>query len=136
MDVRFCEGRNHRREARVRAAGSARVRRARSSEARLRRIFFLLDKDLHGCRQSGVRRDKPACCRGCKSPTGKENSDSILASSLAGGSVSCPLKRRPEVPVGRAIELRKADGSGCRLLSEMEEGNTAATSARVAVGPA
>jgi len=87
-------------------------------------------------RQLGVRRDKPACCRGCKSPTGKENSDSILASSLAGGSVSCPLKRRPEVPVGRAIELRKADGSGCRLLSEMEEGNTAATSARVAVGPA
>jgi len=87
-------------------------------------------------RQSGVRRDKPACCRGCKSPTGKENSDSILASSLAGDSVSCPLKRRPEVPVGRAIELRKADGSGCRLLSEMEEGNTAATSARVAVGPA
>ena len=85
--------------------------------------------------QTGVRRDKPACCRGCKSPTGKENSDSILASSLAGGSVSCPLKRRPEVPVGRAIELRKADGSGCRLLSEMEEGNTAATSARVAVGP-
>jgi hypothetical protein len=24
------------------------------------------------CRQSGERRDKPACCRGCKSPTGKE----------------------------------------------------------------
>jgi hypothetical protein len=44
MDVRFCEGRNHRREARVRAAGSARVRRARSSEARLRRIFFSLTK--------------------------------------------------------------------------------------------
>jgi len=29
--------------------------------------------------------------------------------------------------VGRAIELRKADGSGCRLPSEMEEGNTVAT---------
>jgi len=80
-----------------------------------------------GRRQLGVRRDKPACCRGWKSPTGKENSDSILASSLAGDCVSCPLKRRPEVPVGRAIELRKADGSGRRLLSEMEEGNTAAT---------
>ncbi len=59
--------------------------------------------------------------------TGKENSDSILASSLAGGTVRCLVKRRPEVPVGGAIELRKADGSGCRLLSEMEEGNTAAT---------
>src|SRR6266436_5421458 len=44
MDVRFREGRNHRREARVRAAGSARVRRARFSEARLRRIFFSLTK--------------------------------------------------------------------------------------------
>src|ERR1700740_3529995 len=44
MDGRFCEGRNHRREARVRAADSARVRRARSSEARLRRIFFSLTK--------------------------------------------------------------------------------------------
>src|SRR5256885_2676969 len=60
MDVRFCEGRNHRREAHVRAAGSARVRGARSSEARLRRIFFSLtktymdiDKDLHGHRQTG-----------------------------------------------------------------------------------
>src|SRR5215467_4146140 len=78
-------------------------------------------------RPTGVRRDKPACCRGCKSPTGKENSDSILASSLAGEIARPCLKRRPEVPVGRAIELRKADGSGCRLLSEMEEGNTAAT---------
>src|SRR5215472_7954080 len=78
-------------------------------------------------RQTGVRRDKPACCRGCKSPTGKENSDSILASSLAGDTARCLVKRRPEVPVGRAIELRKADGSGCRLFSEMEEGNTAAT---------
>ena len=59
--------------------------------------------------------------------TGKENSDSILASSLAGEIARPRLKRRPEVPVGRAIELRKADGSGCRLLSEVEEGNTAAT---------
>jgi len=76
---------------------------------------------------SECARDKPACCRGCKSPTGKENSDSILASSLAGYIARCLLKRRPEVPVGRALELRKADGSGCRLPSEMEEGNTAAT---------
>src|SRR5229473_2163976 len=44
MDVRFCEGRNHCREAHVRAAGSDKVRRARSSEARLRRIFFSLTK--------------------------------------------------------------------------------------------
>ena len=44
MDVRFCQGRNHRREARVRAAGSARVRRARSCVARLRRISFSLTK--------------------------------------------------------------------------------------------
>src|SRR5215472_18317825 len=42
----------------------------------------------------GVRRDKPACCRGRKSPTGKENSESILTSSLAGDIVRCRLKRR------------------------------------------
>ncbi len=42
-------------------------------------------------------------------------------------AIALPDYRRPEVPVGRAIELRKADGSGCRLPSEMEEGNTAAT---------
>ncbi len=50
MDVRFCEGRNHRREAHVRAAGSDSFTSARSSEARARRIFFSLTKDLHGGR--------------------------------------------------------------------------------------
>ena len=34
-------------------------------------------------------------------------SDSILASSLAGGIVRCRLKRRPEALVGGVIELRK-----------------------------
>src|SRR4051794_6800715 len=48
MDVRFCEGRNHRREAHVRAAGSKDVRFARSSVARVRRTVFPLDNDLHG----------------------------------------------------------------------------------------
>src|ERR1700681_3859546 len=32
--------------------------------------------------------------RGCKSPTGKESSESILTSSLAGGIVRCRSKRR------------------------------------------
>jgi hypothetical protein len=31
---------------------------------------------------------------GCKSPTGKESSESILASSLAGDIARCCLKRR------------------------------------------
>src|SRR5207245_9764367 len=53
MDVRFCEGRNHRREARVRAAGSARVRRCALLRSALQENLFLLDKDLHGCRQLG-----------------------------------------------------------------------------------
>ncbi len=48
---------------------------------------------LRSCRQLGERRDKPACCRGCKSPTGKENSDSILASSLAGDMFPSSLER-------------------------------------------
>jgi len=53
MDVRFCEGRNHRREAHVRAAGSKDVRFARSSVARVRRTVFSLDNDLHGGRPVG-----------------------------------------------------------------------------------
>jgi hypothetical protein len=52
MDVRFCEGRNHRREAQVRAADAGECGCARSSEARVRRTAFPLDKDLHGCRQT------------------------------------------------------------------------------------
>src|SRR5438105_13941362 len=47
------------------------------------------------------------------------HSDSIQSLSLAQYTARCRVKRRPEVPVGRAIELRKADGSGCRLPSEM-----------------
>src|SRR5438128_7703579 len=62
MDVRFCEGRNHRREARVRAAGSARVRRARSSEARLRRIFFSLTKTYMEVGQPEVGNSDRECC--------------------------------------------------------------------------
>ena len=53
MDVRFCEGRNHRREAQVRAADANECGGARSSEARVRRTVFPLDKDLHGCRLTG-----------------------------------------------------------------------------------
>jgi len=53
MDVRFCEGRNHRREAQVRAADTGEYGSARSSEARVRRTVFSLDKDLHGSRQTG-----------------------------------------------------------------------------------
>jgi len=45
MDVRFCEGRNHRRKAQVRAADPGRFA-ARSSKTRLRRSVFSLDKDL------------------------------------------------------------------------------------------
>ena len=50
MDVRFCEGRNHRREAQLRAADAGECGCARSSEARVRRTAFPLDKDLHGRR--------------------------------------------------------------------------------------
>jgi hypothetical protein len=39
-------------------------------------------------------------------PYRKGSSESILASSLAGDIVRCFLKRRPEAPVGGAIELR------------------------------
>lgn len=53
MDVRFCEGRNHHREAHVRATGSDRFNSARPSEARVRRIFLSLTKDLHGRRLTG-----------------------------------------------------------------------------------
>src|SRR5207237_4414277 len=45
------------------AAGSDRLNSARSSEARVRRIFFSLDKDLHGCRQIGLRPE--SCWNDC-----------------------------------------------------------------------
>src|SRR6266550_7317730 len=41
-------------------------------------------------------------------PYRKGSSESILASSLAGVIARWRLKRRPEAPVGGAIELRKA----------------------------
>src|SRR4029077_3944805 len=44
MDVRFCEGRNHCREAHVRAAYPEIDRRARSSPARQENCCFLLTK--------------------------------------------------------------------------------------------
>jgi hypothetical protein len=45
-----------------------------------------------------VRRVKPACCRGCKSPTRKGSSESILTSSLAGDIARCLSKRKPVSP--------------------------------------
>jgi hypothetical protein len=51
MDVRFCEAGTNRREAYVRTVGFLHVRIARSSVARVRRVLFPLDKDLHGGRQ-------------------------------------------------------------------------------------
>ena len=53
-----------------------------------------------------------------KSPTGKENSESILASSLAGGIVRCHLKRRQRYQWAGLLSFRKAEGSGRRLLYE------------------
>jgi hypothetical protein len=61
----------------------------------------------------------------------KGSSESILTSSLAGGTARCFLKRRPEVPVGRAIELRKADGTGCRLYSEWRKAKRQSRQSRV-----
>jgi len=43
----------NRREAYVRTVGFLHVRIARSSVARVRRVLFPLDKDLHGCRLTG-----------------------------------------------------------------------------------
>jgi len=40
----------NRREAYLRTVGFLHVRIARSSVARVRRVLFPLDKDLHGCR--------------------------------------------------------------------------------------
>lgn len=45
MDVWFCEGRNHGREARVRAARNGEPDLARSSKARVRRSVIFLDID-------------------------------------------------------------------------------------------
>src|SRR5262245_41925393 len=49
------KGRNHRREAQMRAAVLAMIVLARSSVAHVRRILFSLDKNLHGGRPLGER---------------------------------------------------------------------------------
>src|SRR5439155_21181219 len=120
MDVRFCEGRNHRREARVRAAGSARVRRARSSEARLRRIFFLLDEDLHGCRQTfhhQVRERLP------RNPAGELNSVTPAINSQWG----CVLKQSPLVYMGsNRPSLTSASESSMKAISSCRTHSTSA----------
>src|SRR5438105_10079897 len=59
------------------AAGSDRLNSARSSEARVRRIFFSLDKDLHGCRQTGSDRNETP-----RISNGKSASDCGQASTV------------------------------------------------------
>ena len=104
---------------------------APARERRARRLF----PDV---RPFGERRDKPACCRGCKSPTGKENSESILASSLAGYIARCEPKRRQRyqwagllsfekpkeqdadsIPRGGRQHGRRANASGCSVLRSL-----------------
>src|SRR5262245_43596033 len=70
---------------------------------------------IHYC-QLGVRRAKPACCRGCKSPTGKESSESILASSLGGGIARCCLKRRQRHWWAGRLSFEKAAEQGADSL--------------------
>ena len=59
--------------------------------------------------------------------TGKELSDSILTSSLAGGIVRCRLKRRPEALVGRGCDwsFEKPVDQDADSMTSREEGNTA-----------
>jgi hypothetical protein len=53
MDVRFCESRNHCREAHICGLQILNMSvLARSSVARVRRTVFSLDNDLHGSRQT------------------------------------------------------------------------------------
>ena len=57
-------------------------------------VFTNREIHMNVCRVQGVRRDKPACCKGMKSPTGKGSSESILVSSLADRNREVRLKRR------------------------------------------
>src|SRR5215510_10016460 len=84
---------------------------------------------IHYC-QLGVRRAKPACCRGCKSPTGKESSESILASSLGGGIARCRLKRRQRYWWAGLLSFEKPMDQDADSVP-MEEGNTTTTLMRV-----
>src|SRR5262245_23415663 len=71
MDVRFCEGRNHGRETTHASCEFWHMRFARSSEARVGRTVFSLDKDLHGGRQFGQCDDSDAT----REPTVVESKD-------------------------------------------------------------
>src|SRR6266568_1066853 len=59
-------------------------------------------------RPTGVRRDKPACCRGA-SPYRKGSSESILTSSLAGVIVRCHSKRRQRHWWAGRLSFEKAE---------------------------
>src|SRR5215510_6522325 len=80
---------------------------------------------IHYC-QLGVRRAKPACCRGCKSPTGKESSESILASSLAGVIARWRLKRRQRYWWAGLLSYEKTIFQDADSMSA-EEGNMTTT---------
>lgn len=71
MDVRFCEGRNHRREAHVRAVGSDRTEHCALLRSAPQENLFLLDEDLHGGRQTEViaRSGRPRLLPNCSLPT-------------------------------------------------------------------
>src|SRR5437879_1229491 len=71
------------------AAGSDRLNSARSSEARVRRIFFSLDKDLHGGRLTGLRPE--SCWNDCLT-VATENSHPLLA---AASSATSEVRLRP-----------------------------------------
>jgi tetratricopeptide (TPR) repeat protein len=59
---------------------------ALSKETRKAQAAALVPLDLRVTAQLGERRDKPACCRGCKSPTGKEVANPSWPRVLQGAS--------------------------------------------------
>src|ERR1700680_4886334 len=117
MDVRFCEGRNHRREAQVRAADTGEYGGARSSEARVRRTVFFLDKDLHGGRQT-LPWDYFRFARN-PSRTDAKRRDPFLQANLPGvGGVSdvSVIQHNLKRPL---LELRN-DGTDCRSVTAFQ----------------
>jgi hypothetical protein len=88
MDVRFCEGRDHRREALMRAEDLDREVRALASAPD--HVCFSLTEDLHGCRTCVLVLDmgchRTWCARNAPAgPTliGQESSDLILLACLS-----------------------------------------------------
>ena len=121
MDVRFCERRDHSREALDARAKDLDQRSARSRERAWPRVFFL-DRRLHGCRQAENVRLAENCVKsGARSvPYGRERTDD---SELGVHALDCGYFDNPNCFSTKGKNWDGSRARACdRLNSALNEG--------------